>query len=284
VSTTDRITFRTLSNSDVEAAHRLSVAVGWPHRAEDWRAVLSVGHGCCALDAMGRVVGTAMWWPMGADFATLGMVIVSPELQGRGLGRKLMRAVLESAPYATLQLNATAAGLSLYRSEGFRPIGTVEQYQGVALPVTPKRPSSEVVRSTTEADWPSVIALDRLGHGHDREAILAGLTRQAAGVLCLRDGRAAGYAFCRPFGRGAAIGPVIAADEQTAIALIASLVSSRTGEFLRIDVPVGHTDLARLLEASGLLPAGRVTTMIKGRRKRPSSSAKAFALVNQAIG
>jgi predicted N-acetyltransferase YhbS len=284
LSAIDRITFRALSDSDVETAHRLSVAVGWPHRAEDWRAVLLAGHGLCALDATGRVVGTAMWWPMGADFATVGMVIVSPELQGRGLGRKLMRAVLGAAPYATLQLNATVAGLPLYRSEGFRPIGTVEQYQGVALPVVPKCPPGRAVRSTTEADWPSVVALDRLGHGHDREAILVALTRQAAGALCLHGGRATGYAFCRPFGRGAAIGPVIANDEETAIALIRFLVSSHTGRFLRIDIPVGYADLARLLQASGLGPAGRVTTMIKGPRKHPSSRTKVFALVNQAIG
>ncbi|MGH8430940.1 MAG: hypothetical protein ACREUF_11105, partial [Solimonas sp.] len=121
-------------------------------------------------------------------------------------------------------------------------------------------------------------------HGHDRETVLGALTREAASALCLRDGHATGYAFRRPFGRGSAIGPVIADDEETAIALVDSLVSSRAGEFLRIDVPIGADGLIRLLEGSGLLPAGDVTTMIRGRRKRPSGRAKAFALVNQAIG
>jgi predicted N-acetyltransferase YhbS len=279
-----QISMRPLMQDDVDAAHSLSVAVGWPHRAADWRAVLSVGEGLCAPDAVGRLAGTAMWWPMGKKVAAIGMVIVAPHAQGQGLGRRLMHAVFAAAQRQTLTLNATSAAESLYVSEGFRPIGTIRQYQGIARPVVLPDAAAFPVRSPTQADGAAIAALDRAALGCDRASILQTLTRDAEGLVHERDGRLMGFAYCRSFGRGAVIGPVIAADETIALALVGPFLSRHGGGFLRADIPEDAPALARLLEDGGLFPAGQATTMIRGRKPRPSGRAPVFGLINQGIG
>jgi hypothetical protein len=75
-----------IAKVDLRKLHALSMSVGWPHRAEDWQFLVEFGRGIAALDAIGRVLGSAMWFPYGDDFATMGMVITSPRLQANGAG------------------------------------------------------------------------------------------------------------------------------------------------------------------------------------------------------
>jgi GNAT superfamily N-acetyltransferase len=95
-----KVTLRAMTQADIERAVELSRDHGWPHREEDWSLLLDLGEGLVAeLD--GRVQGTIMAWRFGVDMATLGLVIVDKALQGRGMGRKMMEAMLnrlEGAP------------------------------------------------------------------------------------------------------------------------------------------------------------------------------------------
>ena len=63
------LTARPMVMDDIPALHALSTGVQWPHRPEDWAMLIRVGHGVVAEDAIGRVVGSAMWWPMNPDLA-----------------------------------------------------------------------------------------------------------------------------------------------------------------------------------------------------------------------
>jgi GNAT superfamily N-acetyltransferase len=280
----EQICLRAMEEGDLDAAHRLSVAIGWPHRLADWRAVFKIGHAYCAHDAIGRLVGTAMWRPIGKSFATIGMVIVAPGLQGQGLGRRMMRAVLEAAPGRTLQLNSTGEGMPLYESQGFRQIGAIQQHQGIAQPANGRAAVAITVRTCTARDWTSIAKLDRAAHGTNRLDILRAVTSGAVGTVGERDGHVIGFAFCRPFGRGHVIGPIVASDEETAIAVTAPFFTTHAGHFLRVDIPCGTTDFCRFIDECGLLSAGRATTMIKGRKPRRAKGVRVFGLISQALG
>jgi GNAT superfamily N-acetyltransferase len=275
---------RKLEESDLGAAHGLSVAVGWPHRLSDWQAIFAIGRGYCLYDAIGRLIGTAMWWPMEPGFAMVGMVIVDPGFQGQGLGKRLMKAVMRAAKGRTLQLNSTMVGMKLYESKSFRAAGTLRQLQGITRPPKRRDAAFAAVRPLVNDDWAAVLELDRVASGHDREDILRVLTRGAAGWISERDGRVAGFAFCRAAGRGRVIGPVIATDVAIAIDLARPIFIENAGQFLRIDVPDGNTDFTRFMEECGLQCAGRATTMIRGPLPSRNQRAEIFGLCNQAIG
>ena len=70
-----------IDSVDVGLLHALSLSVGWSHRPKDWEFLRQVGKGIVAVDEIGRVFGSAMWFPHGDDFATIGLVITTPRLQ-----------------------------------------------------------------------------------------------------------------------------------------------------------------------------------------------------------
>ncbi|MBU6497090.1 MAG: GNAT family N-acetyltransferase [Rhodospirillales bacterium] len=269
---------RPLRQSDLAAARRLSAAVDWPHRLEDWRVMRQLGDGVAATTEAGVLIGTALWWEFGSTASSLGMVLVRADWQGRGVGRALMQAGLRHIGPRGLMLNATDAGLALYRKLGFRPVGVVAQHQGVLRAPPPSRAET---RRAQPADHAALIALDAQAFGAPRASALAQLFRDGVCHLVEKAGQITGFAIRRRFGLGQAVGPVVAANERDAISLIGACLA--TG-FLRIDIADEWAELAGWLNGAGLSRVGTVTTMIRGDWPARGGAAHRFALVNQGIG
>ena len=114
----------------IEGAVALSRQENWPHRPQDWQMALQLSSGAVALDDQGRVTGTILVTPYGADCAMINMVIVDRNVRGKGLGRRLMDQALALAGDRPLRLVATTDGMPLYQKLGFVPSGTILQHQG----------------------------------------------------------------------------------------------------------------------------------------------------------
>jgi GNAT superfamily N-acetyltransferase len=282
-----RPTLRPMKERDLKAVHALSVQVGWPHRLDDWRLVHKLGRGVVACNGADRIMACAMWWPFGADLGTVGMVIVSPRLQGKGTGRLLIRALLEAAGSRTLLLNATEAGLPLYESEGFRKVGSIYQRQGIAAPDAldnEEGSAAGLVRRLAERDWPQIARLDTSVYGADRTNMLRELASRAIGHVLERDGEVVGFALCRPFGRGHLIGPIVAPDQVAALALTRPHIAAHAGAFLRVDTPVCEGTFPHSLDQCGLIQVDTAITMARGPFKPAAGPAGIYGIVNQALG
>ena len=272
---------RPLAPADLPDAHALSQAVRWPHRLEDWRVTLALGEGLAAVDAESRLAGVALWWTFGDALATLGTVIVSPEVQRAGIGRRLLAAIVAAAGTRAIRLNATAEGLRLYESLGFVAAGGIRQHQGV--PAAGLAPTEAEIRPLAEADRPAVLALDRRASGGDRTAMLQALAALSTGLVAVQDGRLVGYALCRDFGRGRLVGPVVADSEATALALVSRHVAEASG-FLRVDIPDDAETLSAWLAGAGLAGVDRVRAMVRGTPPDAAPDARIFGLASQALG
>jgi predicted N-acetyltransferase YhbS len=268
---------RRLEATDLQVAHRLSAEAGWPHRLEDWRLFHALGGGLVACEETGALVGTGMSWRYGAGAGTLGMVLVSPAQQGKGIGRRLTEALLHDAGARSLMLNATDAGLRLYAASGFRVAGAIRQLQGQCRSMS----GATAARPLRPDDRAALLALDAAAFGAERTTLLDRLLQEGRTMVLGAPQAVTGFAIRRKFGRGEVIGPVVAAREADAIELVSALAGSG---FLRIDVPVTATRLMTWLADSGFVDAGGATIMIRGVWPAVSAQTQRFALVSQALG
>lgn len=276
---------------DLDRLHAHSLSVGWPHRAEDWQFLRESGQGFVALDEIGRVLGSAMWFPHGPDFATIGMVITSPRLQTLGAAQWLMKRVFDKIPGRDLRLNATRAARRLYLSLDFQPEKTLYQCQGIVrVPTKGSAVQSRGDMRTLDAgDIRTVVALDAAGFGVQRTALIEKLFAHSTGYGLFRESKLTAFALCRPFGRGHVVGPVVAESDADAAAVLRPHMADHSGSFLRVDTHMDSGEFAAFLSHAGLPVFDTVLTMSLGKRLADFSVGglvvpKTYAVASQTLG
>ncbi|WP_052365053.1 GNAT family N-acetyltransferase [Halotalea alkalilenta] len=268
--------------ADLDAAHQLSLALAWPHRREDWAQLLRAGEGLALVDGE-RLVGTAFCLSQGRC-ASVGLVIVADDHQGRGLGRRLMQEALALAGSRTALLVATEAGAPLYRKLGFERVGDVHQHQGEALPQASAALGTNGLRRLEKADRHALEQLAEAGSGHCRAPVLGvALDAANAAVGIERDGRLVAFALRRPFGRGESIGPIYAENQDQAERLVDALLEDAAQRFMRLDAIDDAFD-PDWLAARGLVRVDSPIRMVRGEAPSPSGATRQFGMITQAMG
>jgi GNAT superfamily N-acetyltransferase len=282
----EAVEYRAFTLDDIPAAHALTTSVKWRHRPDDLRFAARLGTGFAAVDEQGRVVGTALAWEFGAHTATLGMFIVSPEHQRRGIGRGLLDRLMTRLGPRMLLIHASNEGVPLCAQRGFTRIDTIHQHQGAAFqPPLVSLPPGERLRPIGAKDTPRLADLASRASGLDRSAMLPELLDVASGIALDRDGELIGFALFRRFGDGHVIGPVIAEespDQSRAKALISYWLALNAGMFVRIDTPLRH-GLSTWLEGLGLPLVDTIEQMALNGTPSADARLTQFALTSQTL-
>ncbi len=255
-----------ISEVDVDLLHALSIGVGWPHRTADWDFLRRVGQGIVAVDGIGRVFGSAMWFPHGEDFATVGLVITTPRAQANGAGRWLMDQVMERCEGRNLCLNATRAAFPLYVSLNFQKEATVFLHRGTVSELPDLAPPNGELSELSADRIDEICTFDVPAFGTDRSRLLGQLAEVSVTCVLVRDGEVVGYAMRHEFGRGHVIGPIVALNDEDAVQLAAWHLRSLKGQHARIDTREENGLFAEFVEQCGLPFSESVTTMSKGRQ------------------
>ncbi len=265
--------------------HELAVSVFWPHRARDIAVFLSLGQGYLACDEIGRPLGSAMYFPMGEDFAMCGMLIVPPRLQAQGVGKRLLKRIMRDCGERDLRVTSTHSGDRLYESAGFVSVGDIAQHQGLSKPVDMPQPAPEAhLRPLDEADLPALLALDAHAYGADRSAMFAELLKTSDGRVIEVAGEIRGFALSRRFGKGVVIGPLVAEDDAMAIQLAAPFVQANAGRFTRVDTSCRNVRFRAFLSAAGLGVFDTVKEMSLGPHRRSSEGAQVYGMASHSLG
>ena len=119
-STSAETTLRPMHAGDLAAMHGLAQQMSWPHRAEDCAQLLALGAGTVAVDAKGVTVGVGLRWSFGRDVGTIGLVLVAPDQQGRGIGRALMKALIADLELAHADAERDGRRAAALREAGLR--------------------------------------------------------------------------------------------------------------------------------------------------------------------
>ena len=276
---------RPMHAGDLATVHRLTQLMSWPYRLEDCAQLFELGAGTIVSDSDGRTVGAGMRWGFGREAGTIGMIVVVPERQGKGIGRALVTAVIAGSEPRALMLNATAEGLELYRKLGFDQIGLVRQHQAPwrGAAVFPPAPTIPVRRAST-TDHAALCAIDAAAFGADRSAVISRLLAMGEAWVVERGDRPAGFAILRRFGRGMMIGPIVAPFEDAAIALVSAAGKASSHGVLRVDIPAQADQLSCWLTAAGLPVVDTVTAMMRGAWPDRHEELRRFSLALQALG
>jgi ribosomal protein S18 acetylase RimI-like enzyme len=222
-------------------------------------------HGLVAETA-GHIVGSNFLWEDG-EVAGVGPITIDPAAQDAGLGRRLMRAVIERAHSRRVQrVRLVQAAyhnrsMSLYTKLGFEVREPLSLLQGPALAMATERYD---VRPASLDDIAAADALCRRVHGHARSGELRAAIEQDAANVVERDRRITGYTTGIGF-FGHAVGETNA-DLQ---ALIAAATSFPGPGFL---LPTRNAALLRWCLDHGLRIVQPMTLMTMGPYQEPQGA------------
>ncbi len=224
------------------------------------------GFYCVVAEAEGRVVGSNCLDER-STIAGVGPITIDPQVQNRGIGRKLMLTVLErssergAAGVRLVQAAFHNRSLSLYVSLGFDIREPLSCMQGRTLQTSV---AGCAVRAAQTADLEACNTLSRQVHGFDRGRDLAEAVQQGTSVVVERGGRITGYASSLAF-----FGHATAETNVDLQALIASADSFGGPGIL---VPSRNNVLFRWCLSNGLRVVQPMTLMTAGLYNEPAGA------------
>ncbi|POX51191.1 GNAT family N-acetyltransferase [Streptomyces sp. Ru71] len=277
---------RRLTLRDLTACADLSENRGWPREEHKWGFLLTAGRGYGIDDPEGGLVGACVVTDYGPRerpaLGAIGMVLVAERHARQGIGRRMMRHVIEEMGTTPLTLHATPNGRPLYEELGFKVTGRAEMLRGHFVPDATE--TFMATRAATAEDLPAILRLDEEVFGTDRTHIVTRLPAFADQLrVAEKGGRITGYAAAWPNMDTHVVGPLIAQDTRTAEALIASL-AAHTDRPLRTDIDVRHEELLVWAKDHGLASVAFNAVMTHGITELPGDWRRRFAPVTVAAG
>jgi GNAT superfamily N-acetyltransferase len=214
-------------------------------------AALDPGEAIAACDAAtGTLLGVCFVHPRPTHIA-VGIVATAPEAQGRGVARAMLAPVLEQArrtgrPARLVSSLLNLDSFSLYSRLGFAP-HTIFQDLALTVPETglkaARPPGADRVRQVTDpAEAGRLAQLEGELQGIEREQDYALFLRNAVGdwrvwVLEREDGSAEGFLVASHHPSCLMLGPGVAHDETSALALLWRALDSMRGRSVVFLVP-----------------------------------------------
>jgi len=287
----DAAQFRRLAEDQIADCVALSAEAGWNQTIEDW--VLFLRHGTLLglPDRDGVMVGTGAVLPYPDGFAWISMVLVTAARRRQRLGTTILEACCAEVARQGLVavLDATPAGERIYRPLGFAEMFGLSRWQGVIeSPVsetgvtrTCANPSC-AIRAMAAADIARVAADDAAAFGAHRNFLVESLFYRLPQLAFVSDDNA-GFVLARPGRVATQIGPIVAANEDAAAALLDAALGCISGPVF-LDLVDGRNILMRCLRQHGFTVQRPFLRMSLGRRVAFGNPARLFVVAGPEFG
>lgn len=278
-----------LTDSDLSAGRALSDEAQWNQTQNDWRFLLSTGHGFGLEDSDRALAASAVVLPYGRRIAWIGMVLVSASARRQGLATLLLRHCLAwcRAQGLVPLLDATPAGRPVYMSLGFADVRKLTRWRcapAVAAPSGGEQAHFPGKVGTFDLD--RCVEWDEPRFGADRRALLQMLEAShpdLAFQLVGNQGELRGYCLGREGRLATQIGPVMAETEPEALELLEEALHRARGPVL-LDVPDGRMLFEQALKTRGFQPERPFTRMACGSVNEFGRPGCVFAIAGPELG
>ena len=245
MASTEDLPLAVLTERDLAGCMALSAEAGWNQTLDDWALFMRHGTVFGLTGDDGRPVATGAILPYAGEFAWVSMVLVTAARRRARIGTGILETCCAELKRRELVavLDATPAGERVYRPLGFVPQFALTRWQGQggggAAPPAGVRP----MRAD---DLTAVIEIDARAFGAPRDFLLRSFFARAPQLAFITaDG--ASFALARPGRIATQIGPIIAADEDAAMALLAAALDAVIGPVF-LDAADRWLQLAPLLK------------------------------------
>ncbi len=281
-----------LTAADLASALALSKSAHWNQNEADWLMMLALGRGWGIRDRDGDgpavLAASTIALPYGQHFAWLSMVLVLPAFQRRGHASRLLRHALAElgSEGRHAVLDATPAGHAVYVQEGFGDGWAFARYRrAAALDSGSRRADLPVTRPLRDDDWPAIDALDVPVFGASRLALLQTLARRlpAAAHVVEQGGQVRGYVLGRDGRTAIQIGPLVAADTESALALLGAALAAVQGPVV-VDLLDERPALRQALEDWGFVFERPFTRMVTGGWPPPGQREQLMLVAGPELG
>lgn len=281
------ITYRTMRPEDIPAGISLCRLAGWNQLARDWELFLKTSADGCrvGVDEAGLVKGTVTTISYQDHFTWIGMVLVHPDMQRKGIGTQLLQVALQLTNQSeTAKLDATPAGREVYLKLNFE-----EEYPISRMHIgfhSIENLSVSEARPVLVSDIPKILKIDREVFGGDRHPVLeSNMTAAPQYALVVeKNGKITGYCFGRPGYNFNHIGPVIADDFSTAAHLLSAALQHGEGKPTVIDVLHHTSEWMKFISSLGFVLLRPLIRMYRGSNSYPGLPEKQFAILGPEFG
>lgn len=217
-----------------------------------------------AAEEDGSLIGSNFLWKQNT-VAGVGPISVDPNIQSKGVGRKLMQAVIEAGQNADgirlVQDAFNTTSMSLYASLGFDVVEPLVIMQGNLTSAN----ENQAVRPLEEKDFDACGELCRRVHGFDRNNELKQTAPMLPAFVVERENRVVAYASAPIFWQMNHAVAESSADMQTLL----SGAHALTEQPLSFLLPTRQADLFRWCLAQGLRTIKPMTLMAMGAYQKP---------------
>jgi predicted N-acetyltransferase YhbS len=217
-----------------------------------------------AAEEDGKLVGSNFLWKQNS-VAGVGPITVDPNIQSKGVGRKLMQAVIESGQDADgirlVQDAFNTASMSLYASLGFDIVEPLVIMQGNLTDAS----TNAEVRPLEEKDYEACGELCRKVHGFDRNNELKQFAQMFPAFVVERENRVVAYASAPVFWQ---MNHAVAESTEDMKTLLSG-ANALTGQPLAFLLPTRQSELFRWCLSQGLRTIKPMNLMSMGAYQEP---------------
>ncbi len=256
----------------------LSKSANWNQNEADWRLMLGFGRGW-GITEDGTLAASTVAVPYNG-FSWISMVLVLPQYRRKGYASQLLRIAIKDLENRdqTPILDATPAGLEVYRQEGFKGTWGFRRF---SLSKTFHEKEQDA-RPIAASDWPRILELDRRAFGADREVVLRNLAKRLPQAALVSE---AGFVLAREGREATQIGPLVACDERAATELLmVALANVKSPVYL--DLLDSRAEIKSRLEKAGFEFQRPFTRMVRtrGEARAPGDASLVYCPAGPELG